>query len=150
MSGTTFARDRSVSEKSEELKARTEAFAVNVVKFCDTLPNTMAGRRIGQQLLDAGTSVGANYRAVCRAYTDGLFVSKLAIVDEEADESEFWFRVIRKTGLKTVAAVNDLEREAHELASIFSASLRTARRNRQNKRLARTKSRKCDADSANS
>ncbi len=150
MFGTTFARDRSVSEKSEELKARTEAFAVNVVKFCDTLPNTMAGRRIGQQLLDAGTSVGANYRAVCRAYTDGLFVSKLAIVDEEADESEFWFRVIRKTGLKTVAAVNDLEREAHELASIFSASLRTARRNRQNKRIARTKSRKCDADSANS
>ena len=62
MFGTTFARDRSVSEKSEELKARTEAFAVNVVKFCDTLPNTMAGRRIGQQLLDAGTSVGANYR----------------------------------------------------------------------------------------
>jgi four helix bundle protein len=90
----------------------------------------VAGRRIGQQLIDAATSVAANYRAVCRAYTDPLFVSKLAIVDEEADESEFWFRIIRKTGLQTAAVVSRLEQEAHELASIFSASLRTARLNR--------------------
>jgi len=89
-----------MSEKSEELKARTEAFAVAVVQFCDTMPNSIAGRRIAQQLLDAGTSVGANYRAVCRAYTSPLFISKLAIVDEESDESEFWFRIIRKTGLR--------------------------------------------------
>jgi four helix bundle protein len=89
-----------MSEKSEELKARTEAFAVAVVQFCDTMPNSIAGRRIAQQLLDAGTSVGANYRAVCRPYTSPLFISKLAIVDEESDESEFWFRIIRKTELR--------------------------------------------------
>jgi four helix bundle protein len=124
----------SMSEQSEQLKARTEAFAVAVVKFCDTLPNSMPGRRIGQQLLDAGTSVAANYRAACRAYTTPLFVSKLAIVDEEADESEFWCRIIRKTGLQSVFAVSGLEQEAHELASIFSASLRTARRNRRRRR----------------
>jgi len=123
-----------MSEKSEKLKARTEAFAVAVVKFCDTLPNSASGRRIGQQLLDAGTSVAANYRAVCRAYTGPLFVSKLAIVDEEADESEFWFRIIRKTGLQSAAAIGGLEQEAHELASIFSVSLRTARRNRRMRR----------------
>ncbi len=92
-----------MSDKSEQLKARAEEFAVAVVKFCDTMPNTMAGRRIAQQLLDAGTSVAANYRAVCRAYTSPLFISKLAIVDEEADESEFWFRIIRKAGLRSAA-----------------------------------------------
>ena len=81
-----------MSEKSEELKARTEEFAVATVKFCDRLPNSLAGRRVSQQLIDASTSVAANYRAVCRAYTSRLFISKLAIVDEEADESEFWFR----------------------------------------------------------
>ena len=58
-----------MSEKSEQLKARTEAFAIAVVKFCDEMPSTMAGRRIAEQLLDAGTSVAANYRAVCRAFT---------------------------------------------------------------------------------
>jgi four helix bundle protein len=75
-----------MSEESEQLKARSEAFAIAVVKFCDGMPNSLAGRRIAQQLLDAGTSVAANYRAVCRAYTSPLFISKLAIVDEEADE----------------------------------------------------------------
>ena len=64
-------------------------------------------------------------------YTYPLFISKLAIVDEEADESEFWFRIIRKTGLQNGVAVSGLEQEAHELASIFSASLRTARLNRR-------------------
>src|SRR5687768_4134561 len=131
-----------MSEKSEELKARTEAFAVAVVQFCDTMPNSIAGRRIAQQLLDAGTSVGANYRAVCRAYTSPLFISKLAIVDEESDESEFWFRIIRKTGLRGADKVKVLEQEAHELACIFSASLRTARLNAKKRREAkRNKSR---------
>ena len=127
-------RVRGMSEKSEQLKARTEAFAIAVVRFCDTMPNSMAGRRIAQQLLDAGTSVAANYRAVCRAYTSPLFISKLAIVDEEADESEFWFRIIRQTGIKSAVVVKVLEQEAHELACIFSASLRTARANARRRR----------------
>ena len=128
-----------MSDKSEQLKARSEAFAIAVVKFCDTMPNSMAGRRIAEQLLDAGTSVAANYRAVCRAYTNPLFISKLAIVDEEADESEFWFRIIRKSGLRTASVVNELEQEAHELASIFSKSLRTARINARKRREAKRK-----------
>jgi four helix bundle protein len=128
-----------MSEKSEELKARTEAFAVAVVQFCDTMPNSMAARRIAQQLLDAGTSVAVNYRAVCRAYTSPLFISKLAIVDEEADESEFWFRIIRKTGMQSANSVDRLEQEAHELACIFSTSLRTARTNAKKRREAKRK-----------
>ena len=103
------------------------------------MPNTMAGRQIAQQLLDAGTSVAANYRAVCRAYTSPLFISKLAIVDEEADESELWFRIIRKGGLRSAALVSELEQEAHELACIFSVSLRTARSNARKRREARKK-----------
>lgn len=55
------------------------SFAVGVVKFCETLPNTIAGRKIAGQLIDASTSVAANYRAACRGYTRPIFVSKLAI-----------------------------------------------------------------------
>ena len=120
-----------MSEASEALKARTENFAVGVVKFCETLPNTIAGRRIAQQLIDASTSVAANYRAACRAYTRPLFVSKLAVVSEEADESELWLRIIRRTGLLSAASAGSLEQEAHELASIFTASVRTARGGRR-------------------
>src|SRR5688572_243476 len=130
-----------MSAKSEQLKARTEAFAIAVVKFCDTMPSSMAGRRIAQQLLDAGTSVAANYRAVCRAYTSPLFISKLAIVDEEADESEFWFRIIRSTDLGRGPIIESLEREAHELACIFGTSLKTARRNASKRRAEKRKER---------
>jgi four helix bundle protein len=128
-----------MSEKSQQLKTRTEAFAVAAVKCCDSLPNTMAGRRVSQQLIDASTFVAANYRAACRAYTDRLFVSKLAIVDEEADESELWFRVIRKTGLRTGAAIDSLEHETHELACIFAASVRTARAHLRKRKLIKSK-----------
>lgn len=120
-----------MSAASDALKSRTENFAVGVVKFCETLPNSIAGRKIAGQLIDAGTSVAANYLAACRAYTRPLFVSKLAIVAEEADESELWLRIIRRTGLQTPATVGALEQEAHELASIFTASLRTARGQRK-------------------
>ena len=120
-----------MSEASERLKARTENFAVGVVKFCETLPNTIAGRKIAGQLIDASTSVAANYRAACRGYTRPIFVSKLAIVAEEADESELWLRILRRTGLQSPGAIGPLEQEAHELASIFTASLRTARGQRK-------------------
>jgi four helix bundle protein len=120
-----------MSEASGRLKARTENFAVGVVKFCETLPNSIAGRKLAGQLIDASTSVAANYRAACRGYTRPIFVSKLAIVAEEADESELWLRIIRRIGLQDGAAVAPLEQEAHELASIFTASLRTARGQRK-------------------
>lgn len=120
-----------MSTASQALKARTEDFAVAVVTFCETLPNTIAGRKIAGQLIDASTSVAANYRAACRAYTRPLFVSKLALVSEESDESELWLRIIRRTGLHAEATLGPLEQEAHELASIFTASLRTARGNRK-------------------
>ena len=116
-----------MSAASDALKACTENFAVGVVKFCETLPNSIAGRKIAGQLIDASTSVAANYRAACRGYTPPIFVSKLAIVAEEADESELWLRILRRTGLQSAAAIGPLEQEAHELASIFTASLRTAR-----------------------
>jgi four helix bundle protein len=105
-----------MSEASERLKARTENFAVKVVKFCETLLNTIAGRKIAGQLIDASTSVAANYRAACRRYTRPIFVSKLAIVAEESGESELWLRIIRRTGLLPAAGINPLEQEAHELA----------------------------------
>jgi four helix bundle protein len=120
--------------QSQELRDRTERFAVAVVRLRETLPHSMAARRVGQQLIDSGTSVAANYRAACRAYTRPLFISKLATVAEEADESEFWLRLIVKTALAPPDVAASLIREAGELAAIFTASLRTARRNPPNRR----------------
>ena len=78
----------------EEMKARTKAYANRVVKLCAALPNNWIARVLGQQLLRSGTSVGANYRAVCRAKSNADFINKLRIVEEECDESLFWMELL--------------------------------------------------------
>ena len=72
-----------------ELKARTKEFALRILRLIDALPHTTAGKVIAAQLARAGTSVGANYRAACRARSRAEFISKLGTVEEEADETCF-------------------------------------------------------------
>jgi four helix bundle protein len=79
--------------KEKDLLA-TKAFALPVIRLVDSLPNTMAGRTIGGQLIRSGTSVSANYRAACRARSKAEFIAKLGIVEEEADESCHWLELI--------------------------------------------------------
>ena len=76
-----------------ELKDRTKRFALRVMKLVAALPNTVVGRAIGGQLVRAGTSVGANYRAACRGRSKAEFIAKLGIVEEEADECAFWMEL---------------------------------------------------------
>jgi four helix bundle protein len=75
---------------ADDLKRRTKQFALRVLKLVAALPNTVAGRAIGGQLVRSGSSVGANYRAACRGRSKAEFVAKLGIAEEEADESGYW------------------------------------------------------------
>jgi four helix bundle protein len=112
----------------DELKARTRRFAVAVICFCRALPRTEEGRVIGRQLLRAGTSVGAHYRAACRARSDAEFIAKLGGAVEEADESGYWLELLVEADMVANARVDSLWREADELTRIFVASRETARR----------------------
>jgi four helix bundle protein len=76
--------------KHQNLQIRTKQFALLVIKFCEILPKDEAARILGRQLLRSGTSVGANYRAACRAKSKSDFISKMGTVLEEADESAYW------------------------------------------------------------
>jgi four helix bundle protein len=116
--------------RADELRRRTERFAVEVVAFSRTLPDTIESRRIRQQLTDAATSVAANCRAACRARSRAEFISKIGTVLEEADESEFWLTLIVKTNLATTAATERPLKEAGELTAIFASSARTAKSRR--------------------
>ena len=53
---------------------------------------------IGKQLLRSGTSIGANYRAACRARSRAEFIAKLGVVVEEADESIYWIELLGESG----------------------------------------------------
>jgi len=111
----------------ENLKRRTKAFALNIIRFCRTLPGSPEGRVIRQQLLRSATSVGANYRAACHARSRADFIAKLSIVEEEADESQFWLELLGELDLGG-AHWSDLHAEAKEITSIIVASKKTARK----------------------
>ena len=111
----------------EEMKARTTEFAVQVIEVVEELPRSKAAQHIGGQLLRAGTSVGANYRAACRARSHTEFTSKLGIVLEEADESAYWLELLMASRLPKRDNLRALHQEAEELTAIFAAARKTAR-----------------------
>jgi four helix bundle protein len=82
----------------ENLKKRTKQFALDVIKFVEDLPPNRTCNIIGGQLLRAGTSVGANYRAACRSKSTADFISKMGTVEEEADESGYWAELLVDAG----------------------------------------------------
>ncbi len=113
-----------------DLKRRTKAFALRVLKLVDTLPKTTAGRALVSQIVRSGTSVEANYRAACRARSTADFIAKMGIVEEEADETLFWLELLEESQLVPAAKLPAIKREANELIAITVASIKTARRNR--------------------
>jgi four helix bundle protein len=110
-----------------ELQTRTKAFALRVIKLVDTLPRGTAGQVIGRQLFRAATSVGANYRAACRAQSRAEFAAKLSVVVEEADESLYWLELLQESGLIKPEPLAELLKEANELVAISIAARKTAK-----------------------
>jgi four helix bundle protein len=113
--------------KADELRRRTKSFAIRIVHVFRSLPRSPDAQTLGKQLLRSGTSVAANYRAVCRARSKAEFIAKLGIVVEEADETIFWLELMSETGIVRTERVEDLLKEANELLAIFGASLRTSK-----------------------
>jgi four helix bundle protein len=112
--------------KSAELQQRTKDFALRVLKLIEQLPNTIGGRVLANQVARSATSVGANYRAACRARSRAEFASKLGTVAEEADESLYWLELIRDGNFAPEKKLASLVFEADELTAIFTASRRTS------------------------
>ena len=109
-----------------EMKTRTKQFALRILKMADALPKSRSANAIASQIVRSGTSVGANYRALCRAKSRADFVNKTSIVEEEADETGFWLELIVEAGLLTSARVKPLLVEADEITAILVASRKTA------------------------
>jgi four helix bundle protein len=111
----------------DELKRRTKRFALAIIALAGTLPRTEAARIIGGQMVRSGTSVGANYRAACRARSRAEFSSRLAVTEEEADETLYWLELLEESGLVKGERVKGLMTQANELVAIFVASRKTAK-----------------------
>jgi len=117
----------------DDLKKRTKAFALRVMRLAEALPNTRSGRTISNQLIRCGTSVGANYRAACRARSKAEFIAKLGIVEEEADECGYWLELIIEAKMLAQAKAQSLLDESNQITALIVASIRTTKSNLQSK-----------------
>jgi len=117
-----------MSTAPQELRDRTKAFAVRIVKLYRLLPHTADSQVVGKQLLRCGTSVAANYRAACRGRSRAEWIAKIGLVVEEADETVFWLEMLSDCGIVPNQRCEDILKEARELSAIFTATQHTAKR----------------------
>jgi len=117
----------------KELKLRTRKFAVEILNFVEELPHRRSANIIGNQLGRSASSIASNYRAASRARSHAEFISKIGIVEEEADESTFWLDILPEAKNSTVELVSPLLSEARELTAIFTAANKTAKQNKAQK-----------------
>ncbi len=112
---------------TDEMKTRTKLFALRIIKLVEALPASRTADVVGKQLVRSGTSVGANYRAACRAKSNADFIAKMGIVEEEADECAFWLEIIVESNLMKKELVDGLSDEASQIVAMTVSSINTAR-----------------------
>jgi len=111
----------------EGFKRRTKAVALRVIRLVEALPSSGVAGVIGRQLLRSATSVGANYRAACRAKSTADIIAKLGIVEEEADECLYWMELLVEAGLVPEAKLTSLMSEVNEIVAMTVQSIKTLR-----------------------
>jgi four helix bundle protein len=112
----------------DEMKRRTKQYGLRVMRLVESLPNRKIANHIGGQLLRCGTSVGANYRSACRAKSKADFIAKLAIVEEEGDESIYWMELLIEGSIVKAELLTDLMNEADQIVAIIVASINTVKK----------------------
>ena len=118
---------------SEDFKRRTKAFALEIIQLVESLPKNRTTGVIGGQLLRAGTSVGSNYRAACRAKSTADFISKMGTVEEEADETLYWMELLLEDKIVEESLLEPLMKEADEILAMTVSSIKTARKKNNKK-----------------
>jgi four helix bundle protein len=112
-----------MADREYDLRLRTAAFALSIVRMFVRLPKTTEAQVLGKQLLRSGTSVGANYREACRARSKAEFISKISECLREIDESSYWLELLSQAQIVPDHLLNRECSEANELTAIFVATL---------------------------
>jgi four helix bundle protein len=116
-----------VKMDEKTFKARTKKLAAAIIRQMDKLPNSRAADVVARQVIRSGTSIGANYRAACRAKSTADMINKMKIVEEEADETQYWLEILVEAGLAPKEQIADIHKETDEILAMTVASLKTLR-----------------------
>ena len=113
----------------DQFKFRTKQLGLRMIRMVEALPNNQSSRVIGNQILRSATSVGANYRAACRAKSPADIINKLKIVEEEADETLYWLEMLVDAEIMSEVRLTELMKETDEIIAMTVASIKTLRKN---------------------
>ena len=117
--------------KMVDLRTRTKAFALRVIRLYSALPQSTLAQVMGKQLLRTGTSVGAHYREATRSRSDAEFISKIEGALQELEEAAYWLELCGESGLVISERLTDLQQEANELTAILVTCAKTAKKRRE-------------------
>lgn len=112
----------------EKMLIRTKKVGLDVIQLLNELPNNTSSWAISKQIVRSSTSVGANYRAACRAKSAADFINKLKIVEEEADETIYWMEILEDSGLIKYGRLDGMKSEVKEVLSIVVSAIKTMRK----------------------
>lgn len=122
-----WVKEEDVKMDEKTFKARTKKLAVAIIRQMDKLPNSRAVDVVARQVIRSGTSIGANYRAACRAKSTADMINKMKIVEEEADETQYWLEILIEAGLAPKEQIADIYKETDEILAMTVASIKTLR-----------------------
>ncbi|HHT9141430.1 MAG TPA: four helix bundle protein [Candidatus Tripitaka californicus] len=117
-----------MEEKANQLSERLLDYGVDIVKLTAKLGRTVTGKYIANQLLRAGTSVGANYEEACGAQSRADFIHKLQIVLKEIREALFWLKLVQRSEILNGQNLGDIISETKQLSNIIAKSIITAKK----------------------
>jgi len=120
---------KSLGNEDRDLRSRTKAFAILVIRLFSSLPKTTEAQVLGKQVLRSGTSVGANYREAYRSRSKAEFIAKLGDCLKELDESSYWFELLAETEIVASSNLEALQRECDELQAIFTTIVKKCKSN---------------------
>jgi len=115
----------------QDLRQRTKAFALRIIRLADALPRSMVGRVLGNQVLRSGTSVGAQYREACRSRSNAELISKFESVLQELDETAYWLELLAETSIVHAERLQPLQKEADELTAMLVTSIKNMKSQRR-------------------
>ncbi|MBI1876834.1 MAG: four helix bundle protein [Chloroflexi bacterium] len=118
----------------QEFKARTKKLGLRVIRLVEALPKSTTTEIISKQLLRSATSVGANYRAACRAKSTADIINKLKVVEEEADETLYWLELLVEAEIIPIVRLKELMAETDEVIAMTVSSIKTLRANQRNRK----------------
>ncbi len=112
-----------------DIKERTYAFGLEIVRLSKRIPDDRTGRVLGNQVLKSGTSIGANVQEATAAYSREEFTYRMTVALRESRETLYWLNMIRDAGLVKADDVQDVLRESEEIGKVIGAIIKTTRRN---------------------